>query len=250
MRKKDKKKATKTVLITGASGGIGEAIAIQFARNRWNIIGHYFSSGKKVKELAKSITDNFGVDCHLFKADFSSETHIRNFISVIKKYDIDSLVNNAATPMVSRHFSELAIRDITKTFMINAIAPMLVSSKIFMHMKKKRFGRIVNISSIAAKYGGSNYSMHYGSSKLALEGLTKTLAKDGARYNVFVNTIRPGVINTGFYKKFPKNMKERIAMIPAGKMGSSEDIAKMVYYLGSEENNFITNEIITIAGGE
>ena len=102
----------------------------------------------------------------------------------------------------------------------------------------------------AAKYGGSSYSMHYGCSKLAIEGVTKTLAKEGAEYNVFVNTVRAGVIDTEFHKKFPKDMKKRIEIIPLKKMGSPHDIADMVYYLGSDKNNYITNETITIAGGE
>ena len=92
--------------------------------------------------------------------------------------------------------------------------------------------------------------MHYGCSKRALEGITKTLAKEGAAYNVLINTIRPGVIDTEFHKKFPKDMKSRIEMIPMKKMGTPDDAAYMIYYLGSEENRFITNEIIAVAGGE
>jgi NAD(P)-dependent dehydrogenase (short-subunit alcohol dehydrogenase family) len=134
--------------------------------------------------------------------------------------------------------------------MVNTFAPILLTANIFMRMKEKSFGRIINISSIAAKYGGSGYSMHYGCSKLALEGLTKTLSREGAEYNVLVNTIRPGVIDTEFHKKYPKDMEKRIAMIPLKRMGTPKDVADMVYYLGSDENKFITNETIAISGGE
>ncbi len=241
--------SNKTVLITGACSGIGSEIAVKFAKEGWNILCHYFSSGEKIKELKKTI-EKFNVDCYLFRVDLSSKNQVQSFINKLEKLNIDSLVNNAGTYVVNRHFSKFKIDDIINIFMVNAFAPMLLTSSIFMRMKESRFGRIVNISSIAAKYGGSSYSMHYGCSKLALEGLTKTLAREGAEYNVLVNTVRPGVIDTEFHKKFPKDMEKRIAMIPLKKMGTPGDIADMVYYLGSNKNNFITNEIITLSGGE
>lgn len=243
------KNPNRTVLITGASGGIGNAIALRFAGNKWNILCHYFSSDSKIRELKKKI-DKFHVNCTLLKADFSSPRQLFKFINKLKRYNIDSIINNAATPVVYKYFPKLTIGDLTRTFTINAFAPILITSDIFPRMKEKSFGRIVNISSIAAKYGGSSHSLHYGSSKLALEGLTKTLAREGAPVNVLVNTIRPGVIDTEFYKKFPKDMKKRIEMIPVKKMGRPEDVAEMAYYLGSEKNNFITNQTVAVSGGE
>lgn len=240
----------KTILITGATSGIGQEIALCFAKEGWNIICHYFSSEEKAKNL-KRIIEKLGVSCYLFKVDLTQENQVPSFIDKLAEFNIDSLINNAGTYIASKHFSELTIADITNTFMVNTFAPMLLTANIFMRMKERRFGRIVNISSIAAKYGGSSYSMHYGCSKLALEGITKTLAKEGAQYNVLVNTVRPGLIDTEFHKKFPKkNMKTRIALIPMKKMGTPKDIADIVYYLGSDKNNFITSEIITISGGE
>lgn len=239
----------RTVLITGGTSGIGSAIAACFAEGGWNILLHYFSSGRKANELKKMIEQS-GVDCHILRADLASEKEIQGFLCETEKFGIDTLINNAGTYFVNKHFSELTLRDLTATFTVNTFAPMLLSVKIFSRMKEKLFGRIVNISSIAAKYGGSRNSMHYGSSKRAMEGLAKTLAREGAEYNILVNTIRPGVIDTEFHKKFPKDMTKRIAMIPMKKMGGPADIADMAYYLGSEKNHFITNEIITIAGGE
>lgn len=246
---KDYKNNNKTVLITGATSGIGRAIAIRFAENGWNILCHYHFLKEKAIELKMTI-DNYGVTCYLLKADFSSKSQIHNLNNKLKDFHIESLINNAGTYAVNKHFSELTIEDITNTFMVNIFAPILLTTSIFMRMKEKQFGRIVSVSSIAAKYGGSSYSLHYGCSKRSLEGLTKTLAKEGAEYNILVNTIRPGVINTEFHKKFPKDMSKRIAMIPMKKMGTVEDVADMAYYLGSDMNKFITNEIVTVAGGE
>ncbi|MFA5256470.1 MAG: SDR family oxidoreductase, partial [Candidatus Omnitrophota bacterium] len=128
--------------------------------------------------------------------------------------------------------------------------PIRITSAVFAAMKKNMFGRIVNISSIAAKYGGSSRSMHYGCSKLALEGLTRTIAREGVAFNILANTVRPGVIDTDFHKKFPKDMKARISMIPMKRMGRPEEVADLIYYLGSGKNSFVTNETIAIAGGE
>jgi 3-oxoacyl-[acyl-carrier protein] reductase len=248
-KQKTDKNIKKTVLVTGATSDIGLSAAIKFAEEGWNVLCHYYSSKEKAIKL-KMMIDNLAVSCHLLKADLSSTGQIRSFNNKLKEFKIDSLINNAGTYTVNKHFKELTIDDITSTFMVNTFAPMLLTSSIFMSMKGRRFGRIVNISSIAAKYGGSNYSMHYGCSKLALEGITKTLAREGAEHNVFVNTIRPGVIDTEFHKKFPKDMPNRIAKIPMKKIGTPDDIADMIYYLGSDMNRFITNEIITVAGGE
>lgn len=239
----------KTALITGITSGIGREIALCFAKGGWDIIGHYFSSKDKIEELKKAISD-YGVKCTVLKADFSSEKGLTAFLKKIGGLKVDSLINNAGTYVSMRHFAELTVKDLNKTFMVNSFAPMLIASRVFEGMKRRGLGRIVNISSIAAKYGGSANSLHYGSSKLALEGITKTLAREGAKHNVLVNTVRPGVIDTEFHKKFPKDMEKRVAMIPLKRMGRPEEVAEMVYYLGSDKNGFITNETMTVAGGE
>ena len=239
----------RTVLVTGASSDIGREICIRFAKEGWNVLCHYFSSDKEAKDLKKTLV-SYGIDCYLLKADLSSKSSIKRLLDKIKNFNIQSLINNAGTYTVSKHFSRLNIDDITDAFMVNAFAPILLSAGIFMRMKKSGFGRIVNISSIACKYGGSSSSMHYGCSKLAMEGIAKTLSREGAAGNVLVNTIRPGVINTKFHTRFPKDMKKRITMIPMRKIGNPEDVAEMAYYVGSDKNNFITGEIITVAGGE
>lgn len=240
----------KTVLITGITGGIGSAIALQFAKEGWNVLGQYHSSPQKMQALKEAI-GKFKGECSSFRANFVSKTELGQFINHLKKYKIDSLVNNAGGYVAKRHFEKLTAEDLIDTFMLNTFAPILIATHLFVQMQKRKYGRIVNISSIAAKYGGGfTYSMHYGCAKRALEGLTKTLARQGAKDNILVNTIRPGVIDTDFHKKTRKDINKRIGLIPLQKMGKPEDIAKMVFYLASDQNEFITNEIVTVAGGE
>jgi len=249
MKKIIQKRTERTVFITGVTSGIGTQIALKFAANGWNILAHYHSSKASAEGLRKRI-QALGKRCDLLHADFSTKGGIECLVKKSQEFNIDSLINNAGTYVAAKHFTDLSLEDIVDTFMVNTFAPILLSAKIFKQMKKKKFGRIVNISSVAAKYGGSSLSMHYGCSKLSLEGITKTLAKDGATFNILANTVRPGVIDTDFHKKFPKDMKHRIDMIPMKRMGRSEEVAELIYYLGSEKNTFITNEVITIAGGE
>ncbi|HHT9113497.1 MAG TPA: SDR family NAD(P)-dependent oxidoreductase [Candidatus Wunengus sp. YC65] len=238
-----------TVLITGGTSGIGSTVAVKFAKEGWDVVCHYFTSEERAGSL-KKVIENCGVKCYLIKSDFSKKVDIQKFIKELTNYNVVSLINNAGTYVVNKHFCELTIDEIIETFTVNTFAPMLLTANIFMKMKERRFGRIVNISSIAAKYGGSSYSLHYGCSKHAIEGLTKTLAREGTEYNILINTVRPGVIDTEFHKKFPKDMTKRVEIIPMKRMGTPEDVSDMVYYLGSDKNKFITNEIMTIAGGE
>ena len=119
-------------------------------------------------------------------------------------------------------------------------------------MKAQGGGKIINISSIAAKYGGSVKSLHYGAAKASLEAITIGLARFGAPYNILVNAIRGGFIDTQFQNRYAKekDLKSRIALIPLKRPGKPDDIAHAVLYLASEAGNFITGEILTIAGGD
>lgn len=237
------------MLVTGFNGGIGQAIAGTFAQSGWNVVGHYWGDGDKARELMACIATH-GTDCSLIKADFSSKKQVTRFIAQVAELQIDSLINNAGGYLQAKHFTELTLDDLSAALMVNLSMPILLSGCVFDGMKRRKFGRIVNVSSIAAKYGGSGSSVHYGCAKRGLEALTKTLAREGAPHNILVNTIRPGVIDTDFHRKFPKDMKKRIDMIPLKKMGTPQDVADAVFYLASDVNGFVTSEIITIAGGE
>ncbi len=239
----------KRVLITGISSKIGEAIALKYFENDWNIIGHYNSSNRTVDKLRTHLNKT-KAEIEFIQADFTQKEDVERFLRYIKEREIDAYIGNAGTAFVKKHYTEISIEEINQTFMINVFIPIKIIAEVFGGMCKNKFGRVVNISSIAAKYGGSENTLHYGASKLALEGVTKTFAREGAIDNVLVNTIRPGFIDTDFHIKFPKNIKKRVSKIPMKRIGSPFEVAELVYYLGSEKNTYITNETITIAGGE
>jgi len=239
----------RTVLITGASGGIGREISILFAKNKWNVLCHYNSSKKNIEDLEKCFKDN-DFNYYFIQSDFSKKEDVDIFIDKLNEFNISSIINNAGISIKDNRQCEIDLLKTIELFMINVFAAMAISKSVFDKMKNNNFGRMVNISSIGAKYGSSISSLPYACSKLALEGITKTFARAGAEHNVLVNTVRPGVVNTEFHKKVSKNLEERVSLIPLKKMIDIKEVVEMIYYLGSEKNNFITNEIITVAGGE
>ena len=215
------------VLITGISSDIGQVIAEKFHNRGWNVFGTYY----KTIYHASMFT--------LYKVDFEILGLVNTFVRKLDKR-IDCLIDCVGDYCDNSLY----------TFKLNCISHIILHKELFQKMKKNNFGRIISISSIAAKYGSSIDNMAYGCSKRALEGIALTLAREGASHNVLANNIRAGCIDTKFHQRHKKDMNKRKEMIPMKKLGTTEDIAKMAYYLGSEENQFITGETITIAGGE
>ncbi|MBA3052129.1 SDR family oxidoreductase [bacterium] len=245
----------KKVLITGASGGIGAGIARLFASYGACLGIHYCSAKKNAVRLAEEIKKK-GIRIELFQGDLqkpeSRNTLVGNFV---KKYGrIDVLVNNAGAIYDYEHFSKLAEKSWDYTFDLNVKAPYYLSAAAFMNMKRNDGGRIINISSANVKYGGSARSVHYTASKAALENLTLGFAREGAKYNILVNSIRCGLIATQMHEKIKgyneKLFKQRIELIPLKRSGKPIDIARMVLYLASECGSFITGETFTVAGGD
>jgi len=236
-------------LVTGGAKGIGLAVLRCFVSEGWDVICHYYSSEESARRIKGEFIE-LGAECDLVQADLGTQDGIEKLVSRVEERPVDTLVNNAGAYEVQRYFAEISLEALHKPFLLNLAAPFLLSSTVFRLMRERGFGRIVNISSIAAKYGGSAQSMHYGCFKRGLEGITRTLAREGASKGVLVNTVRPGVIDTSFHEKYGKNLQARLELIPAKRMGTTDDVAKMVFYLGSEVNTFITGQTIAVSGGE
>ena len=237
----------KNVLITGASSGIGATIAESFAKLGSNIGIHYASNEKGAQALKKKLEKFTAIK--LYKKNFN-DSSINLINQFIKDFgSIDVLINNAGT-MSPVSIFDLDSHEFNRVFDVNTRAPFLLAKDAFVHMKEQKFGRIINISSFVINYGmGRNNSIQYAASKASIETLTKGLARLGAEHNILVNAIRPGVIMTPMQEN-RKDLDERIKLIPVKRMGKPQDIAEMCVHLCSNKGNFITGEVISIAGGE
>lgn len=239
----------KVVLVTGATGGIGKAISLEFAKIGFTVCIHYTRNKKAAVELKTELL-KYTEHVSIYQQDFLSKD-ISLVSRVIEDYKkIDVLVNNAGVLGVNS-IHDVEMKEIENTFRINTFVPYLLSKEVFSNMiENKKGGVIINISSIAVKYGmGRNKSIHYAGSKSALETLSVGLSRIGAEYNIKVNSIRPGIVNTDMQKN-RKGLKARIDMVPLKRLCEPKEIAGMVVYLCSENGSFITGEHITIGGGE
>lgn len=242
---------TKRILITGASGGIGRTIALSLAEKGAQMALHYFSGSTAVKELQQELKC-LGVESTTICADLSTKEGRNKMIATYDKlFDgCDILINNAGNSYAHVTNKDLDEEDVEKIMGLNFKAAFFLCQRYFPEMCKQCYGRIVNMSTISVKFGGNKRSLIYAASKSGIESLTKGLAKQGARHNVLVNAIRPGVIDTDFHQKNPKDMEKRIDMIPMRRMGRPEEVAVLVRFLVRDESSFITGGVYPVTGGE
>jgi len=242
----------KRILVTGASSGIGAGIADLFGAYGASVGIHYRSNQKSAADIAGKINKQGG-KAETFQGDLLEASAranlLKSFVAVFG--GIDVLVNNAGGVYGAKHFLELDEESWDDTLALNAKAPFFLAKAAFALMKEQGGGRIINISSISAKYGGSPQTLHYGAAKAALDAITVGLARAGAQYNILVNSVRGGVVDTPFHQKIGRNnLDDRLKLIPLKRAGQPLDIARMVLFLASAAGDYITGEIFTVAGGD
>lgn len=238
----------KVVLITGASRGIGRSIAIEFAKNNYNIIVNYMNSKDKALELEEEIRDKYGVDCLLVKADVSNEEDVKKMIdlSIDKFKKIDVLVNNAGIS-IDTIFMDKTIDNFRKILDINLIGTFLVSKYVSKYMGDN--SSIINISSTNGIDTNYTYSMDYDASKAGVINLTKNLAKEFAP-RIRVNSVAPGWVDTDMNDNLDSGfIKEEVDKILLERFASSSEIAKVVYFLASDDASYINGTVIRVDGG-
>ena len=237
----------KVALVTGASRGIGKAIALELAKSKINIVINYNKDEKEAANVAEGIK-KFGVASIAVKADVSNFDECAAMIEVVRKRFgfLDILVNNAGA------LSDKSLKNMTKeqwdlvlrtnldgTFNVTKNALPLI----------REGGRIINISSIvgiSGNFGQTNYA----ASKAGIMGFTKSLAKELGKHKITVNAVAPGFIDTEMTKNISFIRKKiMLAMIPVGRAGLPEDVANLVAFLASDKSGYITGEVICIDGG-
>ena len=239
----------KTVLITGASRGLGASIAKIFAQNNHNIILNYNNSEEAALKLTEELK-KYNVEVLPIKADITKEEEIKRMVSIsIEKFKkIDVLVNNAGIA-IDTTFEDKTKENFIKTIDTNLIGPFLVSKYVGEEMLKEKQGCIINISSTNGIDSYYEYSLDYDASKAGLISLTHNLALHYAPY-VRVNCIAPGWINTEMNKNLDKDyIKEEESKILLNRFGEPDEIAKIVYFLSTEDAKYINNETIRVDGG-
>ena len=239
----------KNVLITGASRGIGRETALIFSHLGYNVIINYNKSKEKAYELEKIITNNGG-KAFAVKADVSKKPEVIYMMTEIKNRfgGVDILINNAAVAE-QKMFCDITECDWNRMFDINVKGCYNCIQAVLPHMVHKKWGRIINISSIWGITGAS-CEVHYSASKAAVIGLTKALAKELGPSGITVNCVAPGVIDTDMNSTLTEDIiKELKDETPLGKIGSPSDIAEIVAFLAGEKAKFITGQVISPNGG-
>ena len=234
----------KIVLITGASRGIGEKTAELFAENGYTVIVNYFNNKEKAESLASRIGGM------AVRADVSDIYQTSQMVdTVIEQYGkIDVLVNNAGISIVGL-FDSLPAENVKRLFDVNIFGTFNCTKCVIPHMIKRKYGKIINVSSMWGQSGAS-CEVHYSASKAAVIGFTKALAKEVGPSGINVNCVSPGFIMTDMNKCFTYNeISEIVDEIPIGRYGEPRDIAETILFLSSEKSGFITGQIIGVNGG-
>ncbi len=234
----------KNVLVNGGSRGIGREIVRQFSLLGYSVAFTYKSSEAEADALAK--------ECAAFaiKADSASPVDIERAVAIAREHlgGIDILINNAAISSFSM-LTDLSLEQWNNTLMVNLTAPFLYSQAVIPDMVHKKWGRIINISSMWGVVG-SSCEVHYSASKAGLIGFTKALAKELGPSGITVNAVAPGLIRTDMNASLDVMTLSEIAEeTPLMRIGEAREVASAVVYLASDGASFVTGEVMNVSGG-
>lgn len=240
----------KVALITGGARGIGKKVAEKFARNGYNIVINYVSEKTDVNKLESDLSQNGKVEVLCIKCDVTDFNSCQEMVkkAVDKFGKIDVLINNAGITK-DNLLMRMKEEDFDKVINVNLKGTFNMTKNVISYMMKKRSGRIVNISSVVGVSGNSGQA-NYAASKAGIIGFTKSVAKELASRNILANAVAPGFIETDMTDVLSESVKESIySQIPLKKMGKPEEVANAVYFLGSDENTYITGQVLNVDGG-
>jgi 3-oxoacyl-[acyl-carrier protein] reductase len=239
----------KTVIISGATRGIGRAVAIELAKAGSNISFNFLKSIKDAEDLEKELR-NFGINVKSYQADIRDYEAVKLWVDETKEIfgSVDVLVNNAGI-IKDKALALMELPDWHEVVNTNLDGTFNLTRAAIIPFIKQKSGVIVNITSVSGIMGMSRQT-NYAASKAGIIGFTKSLAKEVASYNIRVNAVAPGFIETDMLKDLREDYKSQIRkQIPLDRLGRPEEVAKVVKFLVSDEANYITGQTIVIDGG-
>jgi 3-oxoacyl-[acyl-carrier protein] reductase len=242
--------SNKVALVTGASRGLGRAIAVELARRGAKTAVNYFGSANLAQDVVRQIEQGKGV-ARAFRANVTDETEVHQLVANTQAAfgPIDILVINATGPQPFIPIEELTWQHCLDQLEFFVKSPLLLLKQVVGHMKQRRYGRIIQIGSEAFETAIPRFSQ-YVSAKGAQLGLTRSWARELAPWQITVNLVAPGWIPTERHVNDPQEMKDAYAAaVPMQRMGRHEDVAAAVAYIASDAANFITGQKISVNGG-
>lgn len=238
---------------TGSSTGIGRAACMAFGAEGYGVAVHYNKNREEAQVTAEQVEDAGG-EALLVQGDVADGAEVRRMAGEIEEHfgRLDVLVNNAGS-LVARATLEEMEEDLWDRVMdVNLKSVYLCSQAALPFMKRQGGGRIINVSSVAARNGGGPGAAAYATAKAGVSTLTRAMAKELVTDGILVNAVAPGVISTPFHDRFSTpEMREKLASsIPLGREGTPEETAGVMLFLASPAANYLVGEIIEINGGQ
>jgi 3-oxoacyl-[acyl-carrier protein] reductase len=241
----------KVALVTGASRGIGRAIAVHLAAEGADIAFAYHRDEEAAKETTRLIEAR-GRQVIALRADLKTsagaDTVVDGALAAFGRIDV--LVNNTGTTQ-TKLFLETTDEDFDLILATNLRSAFMVSRRVAHDMRKRKWGRIIHIGSIGGQRLVGGITAHYAASKAGLAGMTLAMAKELARYNILVNTVAPGLIETDLANAFmtERMMEDFNSFHPLKRMGTPTEVASLVAWLASENSSYMTGETLVLSGG-
>lgn len=239
----------KVALVTGGSRGIGREIALELARNGADIAINYSNNMEKAEEVLKEIK-GLGVKAIIVKADVSKEEDVNNLVKTVESElgKIDILVNNAGITK-DNLLIRMKVEDFEEVIDVNLKGTFLCTKAVARAMMKKKYGKIINITSVVGIIGNAGQG-NYSASKAGVIGFTKSMAKELGSRGIRVNAVAPGFIDTEMTEVLSEDIKKQMLdNIPLMNFGNPKDIANTVVFLASNVSDYITGQVISVDGG-
>lgn len=244
----------RVAMVTGASSGIGQATAVELARRGYQVAVHYLRNEKGARETYEKIRALKAGHARVYSCDVSDHIQAGQVAGdVLADFGrIDLLVNNAGSLVERRLFADMDHDLWRRVMALNLDSVFYVTHAFLPAMIRQGSGCIINVASIAGRNGGGPGASAYSAAKGAVITLTKSLAKELIGHGIRVNCVNPGVIATPFHERFStREMIERfVAGIPAGRLGSAEEVARVIALLASEDASYVVGECVEINGGQ